>query len=200
MLVVGLTGGIGGGKTEVSRRFARLGVPVVDTDVIARELVTPGAPVLKKIASVFGDDMLTADGTLDRRRLREVVFADNEKRHRLEDILHPRIRDLVAERLAELQAPYTVIVIPLLLETRYPIPVDRVLVVDVTEKRQIERVMARDDVTVEAARRIVDQQVTRSERLAAADDVIANNGDFDALDEQVERLHRRYIALAGTAD
>ena len=200
MLVIGLTGGIGSGKTEVSRLFIRRGVPVIDTDVIARELVERGSPALSEIATNFGDDMLTADGTLDRRRLREVVFADSAKREWLEAILHPRIRDRVAERLAGLRAPYAIVVIPLLVETRYPIPVDRVLVVDVTEARQIERVMARDRVTTEAARRIVKQQATRAERLDAADDVIANNGTRDALDEQVRLLHRRYIALAGAGD
>ena len=200
MLVIGLTGGIGSGKTEVSRLFIGRGVPVIDTDVIARELVERGSPALSEIATNFGDDMLTADGTLDRRRLREAVFADSGKRKRLEDLLHPRIRDRVAERLAELRAPYAVVVIPLLVETRYPIPVDRVLVVDVTEERQIERVMVRDSVTTEAARRIVKQQVTRAERLAAADDVIANNGALDALDEQVRLLHRTYIAMAGAGD
>ena len=200
MLVIGLTGGIGSGKTEVSRLFIRRGAPVIDTDVIARELVERGCPALSEIATNFGDDMLTADGTLDRRRLREVVFADSAKREWLEAILHPRIRDRVAERRAGLRAPYAIVVIPLLVETRYPIPVDRVLVVDVTEARQIERVMARDRVTTEAARRIVKQHATRAERLAAADDVIATNGTRDALDEQVRLLHRRYIALAGAAD
>lgn len=196
MLVIGLTGGIGSGKSEVSRRFAALGVPVIDTDVIARELVEPGCPALDEIVSAFGRETLNADGSLNRRRLRDAVFADDARRLRLEDILHPRIRERVAEITAGLSASYAIVVIPLMLETRYPIPVDRVLVVDTPDALQIGRVMARDRASEEDARAVLAHQAPRARRLAIADDIIVNSGDLDALDPQVEGLHRRYLAAS----
>lgn len=194
--MIGLTGGIGSGKSEVGRRFAALGIPVIDTDEIARELVRPGSAALAEIASAFGAEILTADGELDRRRLRDLVFANDTQRRRLEDILHPRIREHVGETVARLTAPYVVVVIPLLMETRYPIPVDRVLVVDAPEELQVRRVMTRDQVDETDARRIVARQISREQRLASADDVIDNTGELDALDLQVAELHRRYFAAA----
>jgi dephospho-CoA kinase len=194
VLVIGLTGGVGSGKSEVSRRFADLGIPVVDTDVIARELVEPGAPALDEIVSGFGRAVLRADGTLDRRHLRDIVFADDARRRQLEDILHPRIRTRVEEMITGLRAPYAIVVIPLLIETRYPIAVDRVLVVDTPEELQVRRVMARDRVSGDKARAILAHQVPRARRLAVADDVIVNTGNLDALDREVASLHRRYLA------
>lgn len=196
MLVVGLTGGIGSGKSEVSRRFAGRGVPVVDTDVIARELVEPGSPALAAIATELGTQYIGPDGRLDRARLRDAVFADNRLRHHLEDILHPRIRERVGERLSALQAPYAIVVIPLLLETRYPIPVDRTLVVDCPGEIQLARVMARDRIDEASARQIIARQVSRTARLSQADDILVNNGNLDALDREVSRLHQQYLALA----
>ena len=198
MRVVALTGGIGSGKSEVSRRFAALGVPVIDTDEISRELVEPGSPALSEIATVFGAEILDPDGHLDRRRLRAVVFSDDDRRRRLEDILHPRIRDRALERLSGTdEAPYAMVVVPLLLETRYPIPADRVLVVDAPEALCVKRVAERDGVAEADARRIVERQATRAQRLAAADDLITNDGDLEALDARVEALHRKYLGLAG---
>lgn len=196
MLVVGLTGGIGSGKTEVSRRFAELGIPVIDTDLISRDLVSGKTPSLREIVAAFGSDVLREDGELDRRRLRERVFANEADRHVLEDILHPRIRDQVLERLSRLDTPYVIVVIPLLLETRHPIPVDRVLVVDAVETAQVQRVTQRDDSTEEAVRRIIAHQASRAARLAAADEVITNNGDLELLDQRVQALHQRYLELA----
>lgn len=196
MLVIGLTGGIGSGKTAVSDRFARHGAPVVDTDQLARELVEPGQAALAEIVAHFGPGCLDDAGRLHRARLRERVFADAEGRRRLEAILHPRIRTRVRERVAALTTPYCVIVIPLLAETGKMDLMDRVLVVDAPETEQIRRVMARDRVSETQARRILAAQAGRAQRLALADDVLENVGDLEALDRQVAFLHQRYLALA----
>ena len=200
MLVIGLTGGIGSGKSEVSRRFEALGVPVVDTDLVSRELVSAGSPALAEIAARLGSEFITAEGQLHRRRLREAIFRDEALKTRLEDILHPRIRDRVAAILAGLTAPYAMVVIPLLLEGRYPIAVDRILVVDAPEELQVARIQARDDVDADAARRVIAGQASRDARRAVADDLILNDGDIHALDARVRKLHREYLALAGAPD
>lgn len=196
MLVIGLTGGIGSGKTVVSDCFARLGAPIIDTDLLARELVEPGQPALAEIVAEFGPDCLDSDGRLQRSHLRERVFADPTGRRRLEAILHPRIRALARERIARLTAPYGLLVIPLLAETGMTDLVDRVLVVDAPEAEQIRRMMARDGIDEIQARRILAAQANRSQRLALADDVLENIGDLDELDRQVAALHRYYSALA----
>lgn len=198
MLVVGLTGGIGSGKSTVAERFARLGVPVIDTDVIARDLTAPGGAALAQIRAAFGDAVVRADGTLDRAALRRRVFADEAQRRQLEAILHPRIRQAVEEALAALDAPYALVVIPLLVETgSYRDLLDRVLVVDCPEAVQLERVMARSGLAREEVAAILAVQAGRAERLAAADDVIANTAAPEALDTEVEALDGRYRGLAG---
>lgn len=196
MLVIGLTGGIGSGKTAVSDRFARLGVPIIDTDQLARELVEPGQPALAEIMAEFGPDCLDGEGRLQRSRLRERVFADPTGRRRLEAILHPRIRALARERIAGLTVSYCLLVIPLLAETGMTDLVDRVLVVDAPEAEQIRRVMARDGVTEEQAHRVLAAQATRSQRLALADEIVENAGNLAVLDDQITALHRRYLTLA----
>lgn len=196
MLVVGLTGGIGSGKTAVSDAFARRGVPVIDTDVIARELVAPGQPALDEIAAQFGPQCLDADGGLDRRFLREKVFADPRLRQRLEAILHPRIRRAVHDRLAELETPYCLVVIPLLVEAGMGDLVHRILVVDVPEALQIRRVMGRDRVDEAQVRKILSAQAGREQRLKQADDVIVNDADLATLDARVADLHQKYLTLA----
>ena len=196
MLTVALTGGIGSGKTAVSDAFARRGVPIIDTDLLARELVKPGQPALEEIAAEFGPACLDDEGGLDRAYLRRVVFANPEQRMRLEAILHPRIRSTVQDRLAKLNSPYCLIVIPLLLESGMTGLARRILVVDVPKSVQIQRVMARDDVNEEHVRQILDAQASREERLAAADDVIDNSGDLADLEDQVAILHRKYLRLA----
>lgn len=198
MLVIGLTGGIGSGKTAVSDRFARLGIPVIDTDLLARELVEPGQPALAEIVAEFGPDCLDDEGRLQRSRLRERVFADPDGRRRLEAILHPRIRALARERIARLTAPYCLLVIPLLAETGMTDLVDRVLVVDAPEATQIHRVMARDRVTEAQARRILAAQADRSQRLALANEIVENAGDLAALDHQIAGLHQHYLTLTAT--
>jgi len=195
-LIVGLTGGIGSGKSTVARRFAALGVPVIDADVIAREVVAPGEPCLEAIVDLFGEGVLDEKGCLNRRKLREQVFMDNDARHRLEAILHPAIRTRMLERLSQIDAPYAVLVIPLLLEAGQRDLVDRVLVVDTPPDMQVVRAGRRDGVAPEEVRRIMGAQIGREDRLAAADDVLYNSGDLDSLLRQTDALHEHYSKLA----
>lgn len=199
MLVIGLTGGIGSGKSTVAELFARRGAPIIDTDLIARELVEPGQAALAEIRSAFGDQVLDARGHLDRRRLRSIVFNDEAQRRRLEAILHPRIYASVRERIAGLRAPYCIVVIPLLVETGGEEFVDRVLVVDVPPQLQQRRTQARDGLSDAEAQAILASQADRPRRLAAADDVIENSGEPAALDSQVAALDEEYRRLGGTA-
>lgn len=195
MYIVGLTGGIASGKTAVSDRFASLGVPIIDTDVIARELVKPGQPILQEIAAAFGKKILTRKGRLRRRKLREIIFSDPEKQDLLENILHPAIRTEARRQVSEADAEYCIVVIPLLAESGHFDWLDRVLVVDVSESTQIKRLVARDDVTEEQARSSLAAQASREARLKLADDVIDNSGDIDSLDEAVAKLHDNYQML-----
>jgi len=197
---VALTGGIASGKSEVERRFAALGVPVIDADIVSRELVAPGMPALADIVTVFGEPMLDATGALDRRAMRNLVFNDEESRKRLEAILHPRVREEIFVRAHRAHGAYVLLVIPLLVETGAYDWVDRVLVVDVPREQQLARLVARDKTTPALAEAILDAQVTREQRLAATDDVIDNGGEQAALDRQVAELHRRYLALAADRD
>ena len=191
-----LTGGIASGKSAVSHRFAELGAGVVDTDVIARQVVEPGQPALRRIAQEFGPDFLDEGGRLDRRRMRETVFADPQCRARLEAILHPAIAAEARRQILALDAPYCILVIPLFAEsTRYPW-VNRVLVVDASEELQIRRVMERDGVSREQAQSILDAQASRAQRLARADDVLVNEGSLGELQRKVDELHPRYLTLA----
>lgn len=193
MLVIGLTGGIGSGKSTVARLFAELGVPVIDTDLLARELVEPGEAAFEEVVAAFGPEILAGDGRLDRPRLRGIVFADPHKRRQLEAILHPRIRAAVRERINALETPYCIVAIPLLVETAQRDLVDRVLVIDVPPEVQLSRAAARDGVPEEQVRAIMASQACRAERLAAADDVIANEGDIEQLRTCVTDLHTRYM-------
>ena len=194
-LRIGLTGGIASGKTAVSNRFAALGVPVIDTDLISRELVEPGQPALSAIAARFGDHILSPDGHLDRAALRQHIFGDANARQALEAILHPRIRAEVRRRIADIKAPYLIVVVPLLFESRFDDLVDRVLVVDVPEAIQRQRVRARDGGDPAQTERILSAQMARPERLSRADEVIDNHADLDALQRQVDRLHTQYSAM-----
>lgn len=202
MLVIGLTGGVASGKSSVAALFATHGAPVIDTDQIARELVEPGQPALAEIADRFGPKALNPDGTLDRPWLRQRIFADESARKVLESILHPRIRAEVQRRLEalRLQTPppaYALVVIPLLVETgAYDDLLDRVLVVDLPEDLQLQRLMVRDRVDTPLAHAMLAAQASRKARLERADDVIDNQGSPEALVEQAERLHRRYSSMA----
>ncbi|MDH5446357.1 MAG: dephospho-CoA kinase [Gammaproteobacteria bacterium] len=196
MLKIGLTGGIGSGKTTVANLFVNLGVPVIDMDVVAREVVMPGQPALEEIKKVFGDDICLPDGQLDRKTLRNIIFSDSQKRQQLEAIVHPAISTNVDQQLTGLTSPYCLIVIPLLFETSREKDVDRILVVDIPVEEQINRTMARDGVTHEDAMRIIQSQVDRETRLKQADDVINNTDDKSALSTQVKSLHQKYLQLS----
>ena len=196
MLKIGLTGGVASGKSTVARLFENLGAPLIDTDIVAREVVGPGQEGLAAIRDEFGTDVLTEDGRLDRRKLRSIVFADDAKRRRLEALLHPLIRARVMAQLGRVDAPYVIIAVPLLVETDFGKLVDRVLVVDVPVETQLERLMERDGSTRTEAEAMVAAQTTRDARLARADDVIDNSGALAFTQAQVEALHRRYLQLA----
>jgi dephospho-CoA kinase len=196
MLVVGLTGGIGSGKSAAAQRFADLGAPVIDTDRIAREIVEPGQPGLRRIEKTFGKEVLDEHGRLRREYLRRIVFHDPARRMQLESLLHPLIRDEALRRIEALDMPYCVVVVPLLVETDFTTLVDRVLVVDTPLTLQIERVANRDGLSEEEIRAILAAQTGREERLAAADDVIVNNRDLKHLERQVDALHEHYLRLA----
>ena len=198
MLKIGLTGGIGSGKSTVAERLAALGAGVIDTDLIARELTEPGTPTLARIATEFGPQILAADGTLNRAALRQRVFLDPTARARLESILHPAIRARMLERTAALQTPYAVLAVPLLFETGQDSLMDRVLTVDCPEEIQIARVQQRNGLARDEIVRILASQIPRAERCARADDIVDNGGSLDALGPQIERLHRRYLQLAAS--
>ncbi|WP_163574679.1 dephospho-CoA kinase [Halomonas faecis] len=200
-MIIGLTGGIASGKSTVARAFERLGIPWVDADDVAREVVEPGEPALTEIAARFGQRVLNADGSLNRRALREIVFADPDERRWLESVTHPRIRHRLAAKLERLQAggaPYVLLVSPLLFESGQHEMVERCLVIDVPEAVQVARTAARDDVDEAQARAIVAAQMPRQERLAHADDVIDNGSDEAALTAQVQRLDETYRRLSST--
>jgi len=195
---VGLTGGIGSGKSVVCDCFRKLGVPVIDADVIARAVVEPGQPALDLIRRRFGSDVLADDGHLRRRALRDLVFSDPEAKRALEAILHPRIRSRMQSEVEQLRAPYCILCIPLLLETGQQDLVDRILVIDAPLELRLRRVMRRDRCSEDQARAIVGQQLQTSERLGQADDIIGNQGSLEALCLAVRDLHRRYLDAART--
>ena len=194
-LRIGLTGGIASGKTTVSDLFANLGATVVDTDIIAREVVAPGQPALDEIRTAFGEEVLNADGSLDRGAMRQLIFADDTARERLQAILHPKIQAETLRRVAAADGPYTIVVVPLLADSPLRAHLDRILVVDCDESTQIRRLLERDTESEQQARRILAAQASREQRLAIADDVIENNLSLAALAEQVSAIHDRYIAL-----
>ncbi|MGH8250266.1 MAG: dephospho-CoA kinase [Steroidobacteraceae bacterium] len=196
MLRIGLTGGIASGKSTVAELFAGRGATVIDTDRIAREVVEPGMPALAALARALGDDILDRDGRLDRGRLRKRLFADDEARRTVEGILHPEILSELSRQSATAAGPYQVFVIPLLVEGERQDLVDRVLVVDCPEELQLERLMRRDGESREEALRMLRAQVSRAERLAAADDIVVNDGPPGELLGRVVELDRRYRELA----
>lgn len=195
--VVGLTGGIGSGKSAVSDRFAALGIKVVDADIASRVVVEPGQPALAAIAEHFGAELIDASGALDRAELRKRVFAEESERRWLEQLLHPLINEYIAAQLASATSAYAILAHPLLVETGQTRICSRVLAVDVPEALQLQRTMARDNNSEEQVRSIMDAQASRKDRLAAADDVIENDRDLDHLDQEVARLHKQYVDLAG---
>ncbi|WP_068545045.1 dephospho-CoA kinase [Thalassotalea crassostreae] len=195
-LVIGLTGGIGSGKTTIANMFAEYGVDIIDADIVAREVVAIGSVALAQIAEHFGKDFLLADGNLDRTKLRHRVFANEQDKQWLNALLHPLIRDTMQQQCEAAKSPYCFLVAPLLIENGINKSVDKVLVVDVLPETQISRTVKRDNNTVEQVQKILDAQVTREKRLAHADFVVDNNGtDIELLKPQIEDLHRQFIKL-----
>jgi len=196
--IVGLTGGIGSGKSTVADAFVALGAGLVDTDVIARELTLADGKAMPALIAEFGPDIVAKDGAMDRSAVRQRVFADPSARERLEGILHPLIRQISAERCVAATAPYVILAVPLLVESGdYHQRCDRIVVVDCPETIQIERVMARNGLSIDEVRAIMAAQATRQQRLAAANDIVVNDGARTIIYEQVNLLHLKYLALAG---
>ncbi len=201
MLTIGLTGGIGSGKTTVSNLFENLGVAVIDTDVIARELVNNNASVLNEIIGVFGQTILEQNGTLDRKKLAQIVFNQKKEKKQLEKMLHPRIRTEVDSQIQAFSSDtippqYVIVVIPLLFETGFRDLINRILVVISDEKIRIERVKQRDNRDMDEIQSIINCQVTDETRTSEADDIIKNNNDFKELESQVQQLHKKYTNLS----
>lgn len=195
-LRIGLTGGVASGKSTVAGFFADLGVPVIDTDVIAREVVARGAPALARIRDAFGDQVFDDEGLLDRKAMRQLVFSDDDKRRQLERILHPRIREAAVIQAEAITDPYMIIVVPLLVESPMQELMDRVLLVDCPEDVQLRRLKTRDTENETQARRMIAAQASREERLAIADDVVLNDRGLDETRTKVAALHLKYLELS----
>lgn len=197
--VVGLTGGIGSGKSTVANLFADLGIKVIDADIIAREVVAPGQEALTAIVNRFGEDILDQQGQLDRRQLRDRIFSQPEQKIWLNNLLHPLIRQCMLQQSQQATSAYCILAIPLLVENQLQTLVDRVLVVDVSESTQLSRTVKRDNNSEQQVRNIMQAQASRQQRLALADDVIYNDGDPTELAPQVKKLHNQYLALVSQA-
>ena len=195
--ILGLTGGIGSGKSAAAEHFASLGIHMVDADHAARWVVEPGRPALAQIVEPFGEAVLLPDGQLNRAALRERIFKAEDERRWLEQLLHPLIGQEIASNLAQAQSPYAILVSPLLVESGQHRMTQRVLVVDTPEHLQLERTIRRDKVSEEQVRSILKAQALRDDRLKHADDVLLNDGDLGHLHQQVERLHQFYLGLRG---
>ena len=196
MLTIGLTGGIGSGKSVASDKFKSLGIVVVDADVASRTVVEPGKPALKEIQDHFGSGIITAEGKLDRNKLREIIATDSKERKWLESVLHPKIGEQITKEISESTSVYTLFVAPLLLETNSQEMCSRVVVVDVPKDVQIQRTAKRDKVSSNQVEQMVAAQMKREKRLEKADDVLLNNGTIEDLEKQVEELHKKYIQMA----
>ena len=196
MLIIGLTGGIGSGKSVASDKFKSLGITIVDADVASRTVVEPGKPALKEIEDHFGSGIITAEGKLDRNNLREIIATDPEERKWLESVLHPKIGEQITKEISESTSVYTLFVAPLLLETNSQEMCSRVVVVDVPKDVQIRRTAKRDKVSPNQVEQMVAAQMERGKRLEKADDVLLNSGTIEDLEKQVEELHKKYIKMA----
>lgn len=194
--IIGLTGGIGSGKSAAAKIFRELGVAIVDADTLAREVVEPGQPALQDIAAHFGKTILTSEGELDRAALRTIVFSNSEEKSWLENLLHPLIAELIQQRLNAAGSPYAILESPLLLETEQHKLVQRVLVIDVSKETQLARAVARDGSDAEAIKSIIASQIDRAARIQHADDLVSNEGDFEQLRESIEALHYKYMEMA----
>ena len=196
MLKIGLTGGIGCGKTSATNYFAKLGIPIIDADEISHALVAPGMPALIQIRKTFGEETIDDNGSLNRKVLRDIIFSDLVKKKKLESILHPRVYAEMQRRVDRLHNVYVILSIPLLLETKMENFVDRILIIDCSVKVQFERVKARDNLSDERIQSILDSQVSREQRLLSGDDIIDNTGSITAFEESLTKLHNLYISLS----
>ena len=194
-LIVGVTGGIGSGKTAVADFFATKGITIVDADIAARVVVEPGKPALTAIAEKYGTDILREDGSMNRRKMRDIIFQDDAERIWLEELLHPLIREEIILELKQATSDYVVFVSPLMIETSQKELTDRLLVVDVSVETQIARCTQRDNMNREQAEAIIQKQSSREEKLAVADEVVNNEGSLEALHQQLDKLHRKYLLL-----
>jgi dephospho-CoA kinase len=196
MFVVGITGGIGSGKTAATNFFSTLGIDIVDADIAARIVVEPGSDALQQIARHFGPTIIQADASLDRAALRHIIFKDSAAKRWLEQLMHPLIGSEVQRQIASAKSPYVIFVSPLLIEAKQHLICDRILVIDVPEEIQLQRTIIRDNNDASQVQRIIASQVNRAQRLTCADDVIENTGSLEQLREQVEKIHRHYLELA----
>ena len=197
-LYIGLSGGIASGKTIVSDEFSSLGADIIDTDIIARELIFPGSETLNKIVSVFGENVLQDDGNLNRKLMRQIIFSEKDKKITLEKIMHPKIQNEVKLKIQSASGQYQIIVVPLLLQSPILDFVDRVLIIDCNEKIQINRLMNRDNISEELAKKMIENQSKREERLAIADDVILNEGRLEEIKHEVKKLNDFYIKISSS--
>ncbi|MDH5472029.1 MAG: dephospho-CoA kinase [Gammaproteobacteria bacterium] len=196
MLVIGLTGGIGSGKSTVAELFRKRKIPIIDTDILARELVRPGQPALNEIIQTFGDTVIHKNGELDRQTLARLTFQNESARKKLEAILHPKIRQLMTEQINSVSAPYVIAVIPLLIEAGQTDLVNHILLVDCPEEIQIHRVKQRDNRDEQQIREILNAQASRQTKIAMADDIIENQGELSDLDAKIEKLHQKYLLMS----
>lgn len=192
VLKIGLTGGIGSGKSTVCKIFSEFGVPVIDADIIAHSLVRPGMPALEEIAKTFGKELISNDGTLDRKKIRDQIFANDTERKKLENILHPAVYKEISVQVENINSKYCIISIPLLIETDASDTVDRILVIDVPRELQLQRASNRDKTNKSDIKSIIDSQISREDRLAAADDIVNNDGNIENLHRQISGLHEYY--------
>lgn len=195
VLKIGLTGGIGSGKSTACEIFSELGVPIIDADIVARKVVQAGMPALQLIKEKFGEDIITKDGLLDRKKARDQIFTNEIDRKKLENILHPVIYERIVHETENIDSSYCIISIPLLLETEALEIIDRVLIIDVSEKFQLSRASVRDNASLNDIERIIRTQISRDNRLAAADDIINNEGDIENLRRQIHDLHEFYKSI-----
>ncbi len=196
VLTIALTGGIGSGKTSIASIFKSLGVPIIDSDTISKEIILPGKPCFKDIVNEFGEEILTNKGTIDRYKLRDIIFNNDKARIKLENITHPIIFKNIDIQTSLINYPYCLIIVPLLIETKSVKHFDKVLLVDTLENIQFERVTKRDSISPTLLRKIIKTQVTRSERLKYADDIIENNNEIGNLNEYINILHKKYLTLS----
>ena len=196
VLTIALTGGIGSGKTSIASIFKSLGVPIIDSDTISKEIILPGKPCFKDIVNEFGEEILTNKGTIDRYKLRDIIFNNDKARIKLENIIHPVVFKNIDTEISLINYPYCLVIIPLLIETKSTEKFDRILVIDALESLQFERIVKRDDISPILIKKIIKTQAKRKERLHYANDIIVNNGKIMNLNKSINTLHKKYLGLS----